>query len=505
MDLDSVGSEQFALHMNKIKEVLDSASMGIWRVTLREGCKPVMFASDKMLEQLGLDVEGHCSEEDVYDTWRSRISPESADIVKQAVDKIKRGENEEFVYQWNHPKLGVRYVRGGGVGYKNADGSQVVEGYHQDVTERVKKQMRDSLVVNALANVYACVFYFDLDADWYTSYQNNLPWVSEYISQEGCLSKGLEIFADHLCHRSDRENVLKFVYLSTLDERLKYRNSISLQYRGNVVRWLMLTFIVSERSDDGKVRRIVATVEDISGQRSKEKEMIDQLKVNIDANRAKTMMLQNMTHEIRTPLNAMFGFSQLLCMPDGFVSEEQKSEYFNYIYNSFNMLSMLIDDVMDITDAEHGNYRIQKTRFEVNKVCRNALQMAETRLYDGVKMYFTTEVADDYTIESDDRRIQQLLVNILTNACKHTQKGEIRLHLSTTENPGHLTFSVTDTGEGIPENMRKDIFERYKKGNDSVQGSGIGLHICSTIAEKLDAVIKLDESYTDGARFLFIL
>lgn len=169
------------------------------------------------------------------------------------------------------------------------------------------------------------------------------------------------------------------------------------------------------------------------------------------------------------------------------------------------MLSMLIDDVMDITDAEHGNYRIQKTRFEVNRVCRNALQMAETRLYDGVKMYFTTEVADDYTIESDDRRIQQLLVNILTNACKHTQKGEIRLHLSTTENPGHLTFSVTDTGEGIPENMRKDIFERYKKGNDSVQGSGIGLHICSTIAEKLDAVIKLDESYTDGARFLFIL
>lgn len=185
MDLDSVGSKQFVLHMNKIKEVLDSTSVGIWRVTLREGCKPTMFASDKMLEQLGLDVNGHCSEEDVYDTWLSRVSPESADIVKQAVDKIMRGENEEFVYQWNHPKLGVRYERGGGVGYKNTNGSQVVEGYNQDVTERVKKQMRDSLVVNALANVYTCVFYFDLDADCYTSYHNDLPWVSEYIPKEG--------------------------------------------------------------------------------------------------------------------------------------------------------------------------------------------------------------------------------------------------------------------------------------------------------------------------------
>ena len=111
----------------------------------------------------------------------------------------------------------------------------------------------------------------------------------------------------------------------------------------------------------------------------------------------------------------------------------------------------------------------------------------------------------DRAIESDSRRIQQVLVNLLTNACKHTVQGEIHLHLSTTETPGRLTFSVTDTGDGIPVGQAKEIFKRYKKANNLVQGSGLGLHICCTIARKLGAEIKLDESYKDGARFLMIL
>jgi anti-sigma regulatory factor (Ser/Thr protein kinase) len=162
-------------------------------------------------------------------------------------------------------------------------------------------------------------------------------------------------------------------------------------------------------------------------------------------------------------------------------------------------------DVLDVADAEHGNYRVEKGRFAVNEMCRNAMLMADMRRHANVNMYFTSDVADDYFIESDSRRIQQVLVNFLTNACKHTVQGEIHLHLSTTENPGRLTFSVTDTGTGIPPEMAKDIFERYKKLDGNVQGSGLGLHICSIIADRLGAEVKLDQTYTKGARFLFIL
>lgn len=297
----------------------------------------------------------------------------------------------------------------------------------------------------------------------------------------------------------------RFADLSTLKRRLKDQNYISIKYRGIEVSWLRLAFVVSGRHADGTPHYLVTTVTDISEEVEKDAQNLKHMKESIEANRSKTMMLQNMTHEIRTPLNAMFGFSQLLSMPEGTVSDEEKREYFNYIYNSFNMLSMLIDDVLDVANAEHGNYKIQKSEFKINEVCRSAVQMAEMRLMAGVNMYFTSEVTDDYTVVSDSRRIEQVLVNFLTNACKHTRKGEIHLHLSTTENPGRLTFSVADTGTGVSKDVAKDVFERYKKADDNTQGSGLGLNICKTIADKLGAEIKLDETYTGGARFVFVL
>ncbi len=120
-------------------------------------------------------------------------------------------------------------------------------------------------------------------------------------------------------------------------------------------------------------------------------------------------------------------------------------------------------------------------------------------------MYFTSDVPDDYVIRSDGRRIQQVLVNYLSNACKHTEEGEIHLHCSATEHPGRLTFSVTDTGEGVPPEKADVIFNRFTKLNQFVQGSGLGLNICLTIANKLGGEVYLDKSYTDGARFVFII
>ena len=497
--------EQFLMSKFSIKQVLESAAMGIWSITLCEGQHPRMKASGKMLELLGMDRDIQTSEEEIYDTWHSRICPEALASVEASISVMLRGERDENTYAWSHPTLGVRYVRCGGVASKQEDGTTVIDGYHYDVTDQMLEQMEKNLVVNSLANVFVCLFYIDVRRDWYTSYLNNFPNATQYIPKTGKASKALLVWVNSLCLPSEKEKAKEFFELSTLDERLNDKNSISMKFQGVLIDWMKVTLIVSDRNENGTVRHLVVTIKDITLRMKNEMERLEELKRNINANRSKTMMIQNMTHEIRTPLNAMFGFAQLLSMPDGCLSTEQKTEYFNYIFNSFNMLTMLIDDVLDISDAEHGNYRIVKSDFQVNGVCRNALQMAEMRLPAGVKMYFTSDLDDNYTIESDARRIQQLLLNYLTNACKHTRQGEIHLHVSVSENPGHLTFSVTDTGEGIPKDMRKDIFLRYKKANAGVQGSGIGLHICNIISSKLGGEIKLDESYDAGARFLFIL
>lgn len=505
MNSKTTTSEEKLIQMTKIKNVLESASMGVWRITISKDGEREMNATKMMLRLLGFDPNKEVTDEEVFKRWYDGIFPEALQSVEDSMAAMIRGERSENTYKWMHPTLGRRYVRCGGVGHVEEDGTKVFEGYHYDVTDAELRAKRNRLVVDAFAKTYACLFYVYLQKDEYVAYSTELPLVGKYIQKTGRCSEAIESFINNLCAPCHRAMAREFLDMSTFNERLKYRNSISMQFYGVAKNWSRMSIIVSDRNADNTLKHLVVTVKDITKQKEREEERNHELKVNIDANRSKTLMIQNMTHEIRTPLNAMFGFSQLLCMPDVTITEEQKLEYYNHIYNSFNMLSMLIDDVLDITDAEHGNYRIEKTCFCVNSICRSALQMAEIRKGASVNMYFTTEVDDDFTIESDSRRIQQVLINFLTNACKHTTRGEIHLHLSVTETPGRLTFSVTDTGEGVPPEMAKNIFKRYKKANSTVQGSGLGLHICSIIAEKLGADIKLDEKYKNGARFLFIL
>ena len=217
----------------------------------------------------------------------------------------------------------------------------------------------------------------------------------------------------------------------------------------------------------------------------------------------KTMFVQNVSHEIRTPLNAVVGFSQLLSLPDDVISSQEKEEYVKYIQNNSELLIMLVNDILSIGDVERGQFIVTISDVRCNDVCRQSMKTTETRLPEGVKMYYTSEVDDDYTIKSDEHRIQQVLVNFLTNACKHTEKGEIHVHSSLTEKPGMITFSVTDTGTGVPADEAEHIFERFTKLNAFKQGEGLGLSICKTIATILKGDVHLDTSYTNGARFVF--
>ena len=219
----------------------------------------------------------------------------------------------------------------------------------------------------------------------------------------------------------------------------------------------------------------------------------------------KTMFVQNVSHEIRTPLNAVVGFSQLLSLPDDVISSQEKEEYVKYIQNNSELLIMLVNDILSIGDVERGQFIVTISDVRCNDVCRQSMKTTETRLPEGVKMYYTSEVDDDYTIKSDEHRIQQVLVNFLTNACKHTEKGEIHVHSSLSEKPGMITFSVTDTGTGVPADEAEHIFERFTKLNAFKQGAGLGLSICKNIATILKGDVHLDTSYTNGARFVFQL
>ena len=221
------------------------------------------------------------------------------------------------------------------------------------------------------------------------------------------------------------------------------------------------------------------------------------------ADAAKTRFVQNMSHEVRTPLNAIVGFSQLLSLPDGSFPEEEKNEFATHIVNNTKMLTMLLDDILNASAMDSGSYRITYEEGECHSICGEAISSAEHRLQPGVRMYYAPESPEPFVFRTDPRRVQQVLINLLTNACKHTPSGEIRLASSLTEHPGQVTFSVTDTGPGIPAEDAEKIFHRFTKLNEFVQGTGLGLSICRDIAGRMGGSVYLDTAYTGGARFVF--
>lgn len=375
------------------------------------------------------------------------------------------------------------------------------------VTEQASHEIRSNQIIQIFAQTYEFINYINLEDDSFYTYSGKEIENETIIKSlmAGSASAAFEVGIKEIVADNYREGMRRFLDLSTINERMAQSNVIMDEFQDVDGVWFESSFTVAERHSNGDVKNLLWAIRLIDNEKQIELRKQKILEDNIAANKAKTKFLQNMSHEIRTPLNAMFGFAQLLGLPDGCCTEEEKAQYNAIIQNSYKMLDMLISDIIDVADSNQGNYRIELAPLAVNEMCQSALQAVQFRVPEGVRAYFTTDLADDHQVMSDSRRLQQVLINFLTNACKNTQQGEIHLHCSGSENPGQITFSVTDTGCGIPASKAELIFQRFTKLNDFVQGSGLGLHICQTIAQKLGGQVCLDTSYTDGARFLFMI
>ena len=217
----------------------------------------------------------------------------------------------------------------------------------------------------------------------------------------------------------------------------------------------------------------------------------------------KESFLTNMSHEIRTPLNAIVGFTEIMAES---ARQEQQEEWTNYaelISSNSELLLTLVGDVLDIAQMESGEIKLNQQPCSLQAVCNISIDSVKHRCPKDVKMYFR-ESNQDFILQTDAVRVEQVLTNFLTNAAKFTTKGEIVLSYDIDESQQQVIFSVTDTGIGVPEDKAEVIFERFEKLDSFVQGTGLGLHICRLIAKLLQGKVMVDTSYTQGARFIFI-
>lgn len=234
-------------------------------------------------------------------------------------------------------------------------------------------------------------------------------------------------------------------------------------------------------------------------------------KINVAKDRAKQSermkmrFVQNMSHEIRTPLNAIVGFSQVLTTMGSQLSAEEKKNLSKYIADNSNMLITLVDDIIDITSLESGQFVMKMSEINIVELCREAIETVRHRKADDVTLEFRTILPNPFVITTDPNRVRQVLINLLTNAEKSTTHGSITLECKLTDHGDKIMFVVTDTGVGIPKEKIQEIFQRFSKLDKSKPGTGLGLDICRTIAMKLGGEVNIDPDYSGGARFRFII
>jgi len=227
---------------------------------------------------------------------------------------------------------------------------------------------------------------------------------------------------------------------------------------------------------------------------------LEHLRTNAEnATSAKSIFLSNMSHEIRTPLNALSGFSSLLTEEN--LDNETRRQCNEVILQNSELLLKLINDVIDLSSLEFGKIQFCINKYNVVNICRNVIDTVSKIKQTQAAICFITEL-ESMDIETDDARLQQVLINLLINATKFTPQGSIILELRK-QSEQELLFSVTDTGCGIPKEKQAAIFRRFEKLNENAQGSGLGLSICQLIIEHIGGKIWIDSDYTGGSRFFF--
>ena len=219
-----------------------------------------------------------------------------------------------------------------------------------------------------------------------------------------------------------------------------------------------------------------------------------------ESSRLKSAFLANMSHEIRTPLNAIVGFSDVLSA--GGASEEEQRGYFEIIRTNSDLLLRLINDILDVSRLEADRVILSLESCNVVQICQQVVASVAQARRSTNQFLFECE-REVVEMRTDVQRLQQVVINLLSNADKFTKEGTITLKLELDTAGNVAVFSVTDTGCGIPLDKQKRVFERFEKLNEYVQGTGLGLSICKLTVEKWGGEIWIDPAYTDGARFVF--
>ena len=361
-----------------------------------------------------------------------------------------------------------------------------------DNTEKMIAYNRISEFENVftLVSVYAKVGYALYDLYTFEGYAIK-QWYENMGEKDGTpLSQIIGIYS--YIHPNDAGYINSFFEEVKQGKAHHFRREVRVK-SGDGWKWICANITRNPQSVDPNKPEMICINYDIT--ELKDSQLKRERAEELD--RLKSAFLANMSHEIRTPLNAIVGFSQLLAETD---DPEERHEFVEIIDSNNRMLLQLISDILDLAKIESGTMDFKFAGMSIKEVINEIVTSFRIKMPDNVALIAPKD-SPECQIYSDRMRLTQVISNFLNNAIKYTSEGCIILAYEIIGD--EIKFSVTDTGDGMSQEIQAHIFDRFYKGNTFKQGTGLGLSICETIVNRLGGRIGVNSELGKGSTFWF--
>ena len=483
-----------------------------------------------------------CRYWDVIEYWGNQLTEEQQPAyfaffdIAHLTECFEKGEEHVFHRYWTKnslgsPMLAEQHV----VMYRDmTNGDLLAITYIFDLTkleelhEKDARQRRileeDIKKIEGLASQYSTLYFINLDSKEYSRYN-----ISEAASventethnqnSENYFNRFRELVLAY-AHPDFRDELVKFAEEDYLKELLRDKKRYAYRFlntgKNGEYQWLELVLIKFAKVHEEASNIAFAFLNVDEEEREKEaqrKALVDALAVAEHANRAKTAFLNNMSHDIRTPMNAIIGFTALAAAHLDNV--ETTRDYLDKISTSSNHLLSLINDVLDMSRIESGRVKIEEKEVHLPDVLHDLRTIIQSNISSKQQdLFIDTQDILNEDIITDKLRLNQVLLNIVSNAIKFTPVGgtiSIRVSEKPCKLKGYATyeFRVKDNGIGMSMEFQKHIFESFSREQTStvsgIQGTGLGMSITKNIVDMMGGTISVKSEEGKGTEFIVVL
>ena len=378
----------------------------------------------------------------------------------------------------------------------------IYTGIIRDITERklaednlAQSEVRYRTIVEEASNIV-----YTADSDQKITYINPPGLKLSGFTKEEILGSPITF-----CVHPDWVEVVKTFYLNQQDEMIKETLfEFPILTKTKEEKWVEQT--VALLSEGNKVKGFQAIVRDITERKAADRKLKKAKAESERANQAKSHFLASMSHELRTPLNSVIGFANILLKNKNNHLKEKELVFLSRISENGKRLLEIINDILDLSKIEAGRMNLELSTLSVGNLIKDTISQLEAQL-ENKQVRLIADIPDNlHPVETDSGKLRQVLVNLIGNSIKFTEKGYIKVRVITNSSSNIAeSIEVEDTGVGIAENKLSEIFSAFKQAEEGTsrkyEGTGLGLTISKSLCELLGYDLEVKSSKGRGAVF----